>query len=201
MRAMRVPRRAGTPDEATGDDARLERLLQVEAPRLLSYFARRVQPVEDAADLLGDTMVVAWRRRAVVPHDEVEARMWLFGVARKVLSTHHRGSARRNALADRLRGEVAVSATSARRDGTRDDGGSDLTDDLAAALRHLTTAERDLIALVHWDGFTLAEAALLLHQSPGTIRSRYHRARRKLLSRLVAADGGRRVYELRGNAR
>lgn len=74
-------------------------LVARESSALLAYFARRVTPVEDAADLLGDTLVIVWRRQSSIPGDETRARMWLYGVARKVLSTHRRSTGRRHALA------------------------------------------------------------------------------------------------------
>jgi RNA polymerase sigma-70 factor (ECF subfamily) len=48
------------------------------APGLLAYFTRRVQQRDDAADLLGETMLVLWRRVADVPSDEQAARLWLY---------------------------------------------------------------------------------------------------------------------------
>jgi RNA polymerase sigma-70 factor (ECF subfamily) len=53
---------------------------------LLAYFSRRVTPVEDAADLLADTLMAVWRRVADLPADGTGARMWMFGVARRVCS-------------------------------------------------------------------------------------------------------------------
>jgi hypothetical protein len=41
-----------------------------------------------------------------------EARLWLYGVARRVLANHRRGETRRGALADRLRAELTVWAGS-----------------------------------------------------------------------------------------
>lgn len=181
MSASLLPGLPRTGNSASIEPFRLEDLLRTESPRLLAFFARRVRPAEDAADLLSETLLVAWRRKDAIPQDETEARMWLFGVARKILSTHHRGLSRRNTLADRLREELAVSSVTARADGAPDDGvASSRIDDLHEALTILKAEERDLVALVHWDGFSLAEAAILLNQRPATIRSRYSRARTKL---------------------
>jgi DNA-directed RNA polymerase specialized sigma24 family protein len=92
-------------------------LAEREAPRLLSYFERRVGVREDAADLLGETLLVLWRRSSDIPASDIEAAMWLFGVARRVLAGHRRGGKRRLALAERLRNELAVT--------------SDMTDEVA----------------------------------------------------------------------
>ena len=65
-------------------DARLTAALTEASPDLLAYLQRRVG-VDDAPDLLGETMVVAWRRASDLPGDPERARMWLFGIARKTL--------------------------------------------------------------------------------------------------------------------
>ncbi|ARC58207.1 ECF RNA polymerase sigma factor SigE [Frondihabitans sp. 762G35] len=185
MSRSTVPEASRTSPSAGAPTGSLEELLQAEAPRLLSFFARRVTPTEDAADLLGGTMLVAWRRREAIPVDGVEARMWLYGVARKVLSTHHRGLSRRIALADRLREEMASQPNVTVADGSRDNAAvGSLSESLSTAIDELKPAERDIIHLGHSDGFSLVEAAVLLRQRPATVRSRYHRARMKLKAAL-----------------
>lgn len=183
---MSIPTaRAASTKAPAADLVDLTQLLRKESPRLLSYFARRVDPTEDAADLLSQTMIVAWRRRDAIPHDETEARMWLFGVARKTLSTYRRGALRRSALNDRLRDELSTGTSSTWMGGTSQSDEADYrVDALREAMAGLKVEDRDIIVLVHWDGFTLAESATLLHQRPGTTRSRYHRARERLKSRL-----------------
>lgn len=52
----------------------------------------------DAADAVAETFLVAWRRLGEVP-DGREARLWLFGVCRRVLANHRRGELRRRHLA------------------------------------------------------------------------------------------------------
>ena len=51
---------------------------------LLRFVRRRVHPTH-AEDVVGDVMLVAWRRLDDVPADPSAARAWLFGVARKTL--------------------------------------------------------------------------------------------------------------------
>lgn len=155
------------------DAQRVEIVIRREAPALLAYFERRSDP-HDAADLLGETLLIAWRRVSALPADDEEARMWLFGVARRVLATSRRSSVRRQALADRLRGEASLHPAS-----------SETADDqLHAALADLSKLDAEIIRLLHWDGFTLNEIAQHLNRPPGTVRSRYSRARAALRRRL-----------------
>jgi RNA polymerase sigma-70 factor, ECF subfamily len=149
--------------------ARMEALADRLAPALLGYFARRVPEPADTADLVGETFLVLWRRTADVPEDPDAARMWAFGIARRVLSTYYRTGARRSALTARLRAELEVIAEDTHTDPQ--------VTALRASLDRLDPLDREIVRLVHWDGFTLAEAARLLGKRPGTVRSRYHRAR------------------------
>ena len=105
------------PAAASPDDRDVERMVRHEAPDLLAYLVRRTAHPDDAADLLAEVLVVVWRRVAVMPGQEEAARMWLFGIARKVLATHRRGLHRRSALADRLREELQTSVPAAGLDG------------------------------------------------------------------------------------
>lgn len=148
---------------------RIEAIIRREAPALLSYFERRCG-AQEAPDLLGETLLVAWRRRAAIPVDDQEARMWLFGVARRVLSTSRRSGVRREALADRLRQEAL----------TRAPAHTPRDSEVHEALARLSPLDAEIIRLLHWDGFSLVEIAHHLHRREGTIRSRYSRARQNL---------------------
>jgi RNA polymerase sigma-70 factor (ECF subfamily) len=69
---------------------------------ILGYALRRTTSPDDAADILAETFLTAWRRLDELPSGD-EARLWLYGVARRVLANFYRGERRRSALADRLR--------------------------------------------------------------------------------------------------
>ncbi|MFB9749558.1 RNA polymerase sigma factor [Leifsonia shinshuensis] len=169
-----IPVSAALTSAASGKaaQARAEEVIRREAPALVAYFERRTPP-SDAPDLLGETLLVAWRRAASLPADDQAARMWLFGVARRVLSTYHRGNIRRHALAERLRMEREAAPAASPHDS-----------ELSLALAELAPIDSEIIRLLHWDGFTLLEIAQHLGRPAGTIRSRYSRARTALRARL-----------------
>jgi RNA polymerase sigma-70 factor (ECF subfamily) len=81
---------------------RFRRVYAVNFEPLLAYAMRRVGQPEDAADVVAETFLVAWRRIGELP-PEAEARLWLYGVARRVLANHHRGGDRRDRLGERPR--------------------------------------------------------------------------------------------------
>jgi hypothetical protein len=74
---------------------------------LVAYAMRRVGTAEDAADVVAETMLIAWRRLDDVPPDD-EARLWLYGTARRVLANQRRAAVRRLRLNDELATEFAV---------------------------------------------------------------------------------------------
>jgi RNA polymerase sigma-70 factor (ECF subfamily) len=165
-----------TPD-GTSRSALVEQLARREAPRLLSFFTRRVTSPDDAADLVGETLVVLWRRERSVPADPTEARMWMFGVAQRVLSQHRRSATRSRELGERLAREVRATTIDASPDGF---------EDLRTAIAALRDPDKEIIRLVYWDGFTLVETARLLGMNAATVRSRHSRARASLQAHLEA---------------
>ena len=112
--------------------------------------------------------------------------MWCFGVARNVLRNHERGRRRRDALVERVREAIAIAAPPAF---------SEDELDLRAAIAALPPDLAELVRLVHWDGFTVAEAAELLGVPASTARSQHARAKALLREALAeeAAEGASRV--------
>ncbi len=148
---------------------RVADVLAATAPALLGYFVTRVDPREDAADLVSETLALVWRRAGRVPDDRDEAQRWIFGVARNVLRNHERGARRRDALAARLR-SVLVEAPP--------------TDDESVALRTMVASLpgelAELVRLVYWDGFSVEDAARHLGIPASTARGRHQRAKAAL---------------------
>ena len=157
-------------------DDRVQALAERLAPDLLNYFARRVTPAADAADLLNDTLLVICRRAPHLPTDDRQARLWAFGVARKVLAGQRRSTRRRSALVTRLQEELEQTGGVGQQDRS--------VEHLHTALAALDPLDQEIIRLVHWEGFSQAEVAQILHRPAGTIRSRYARARSALRSEL-----------------
>ncbi|TDD91094.1 RNA polymerase subunit sigma-24 [Actinomadura darangshiensis] len=76
---------------------------------LLAYALRRCETPEDAADVVAETFATAWRRAADMPAGD-EARLWLYGVARRVLANHRRGVQRHSLKTAALRAELRPAA-------------------------------------------------------------------------------------------
>lgn len=144
---------------------------------VLGYLVRRVQQPDDATDLLADVFLVAWRRLDEVPRGD-EARLWLFGVARKSLLNHRRRMFRRRNLGEKL-SQHSPPATAPRLDVVVDD-------DLRRALRRLSVRDRELLTLTAWEGLSPEQIGEMLNVSAGTARVRLHRARKRLRKLLDA---------------
>lgn len=157
-------------------DDRLEALIRANASDLLAYLERRIDPRADAADILSEALIVAWKKVGRAPVDEIAARMWLFGITRNILLNARRAASRRLTATTRLREQLALG-----------DVPKDPDDAVAvrAAVQGLPKDLRELIELVHWEGFTIAEAAGITSVSPSTARSRYAAAKERLRNALV----------------
>lgn len=156
---------------------RIAQAVREHAPGVLAYLARRVEREHDAADLLAETLLTVWRRAASLPREDDEIRPWMFGIARRVLMHHYRSMARQRALADRLRSILSASPHPGF-------SGDTEHDELRSAVAALDAVDRDIIGLVHWEGFSLVEASRILKMKESTVRSRYHRAKATLRERL-----------------
>lgn len=146
---------------------------------LLSYLRRRVQHQEDAADLLGRVLLALWEKSARLPTNDLDARMWCFGIARNILREHYRHAVRELALVDGLRSHLRTSSSE---HGAADGVAEEKMDAEAVrqALGALDRRSRELLILIHWDGFTIADAARLLSMNESTARTRHARALRRL---------------------
>lgn len=157
------------------DPARFGEVVQANGPDLHAYLARRVGPV-DAGDALSEVYATAWRRRAKLPADDTEARMWLYGVAANIVRNAQRGQQRRRSLLDRVRRQAEVP----------EGGVEGLADAVQDAIARLRDRQAELVRLRHWEGFTLQEAATILGIPASTARSRYAAAREQLRQLLTA---------------
>jgi RNA polymerase sigma-70 factor (ECF subfamily) len=152
--------------------ARFSRLYREHGRAVLAYALRRVAEPEDAADVVAETFLVAWRRFAEVPVDE-EARLWLYGVARLVLANLERSERRRTRLGARL-AETLGSEIATHRAAEGEAA------EVLRAMAGLEAGDRELLMLVSWEGLAPTEAARVLGISALATRSRLHRARRRL---------------------
>jgi RNA polymerase sigma-70 factor (ECF subfamily) len=159
------------------DDPRLfAGLFDRHAAAVHRYLGRRVGDLAD--DLLSETFLIAFRRRAEYRSERVEARPWLIGIATNLVHGHVRTEQRRyRALARAAAEPVHHGADPG--DSTDRLAAQALRGPLAGALAGLKGRDRDVLLLFAWGQLGYEEIAAVLDVPVGTVRSRLHRARRQ----------------------
>jgi RNA polymerase sigma-70 factor (ECF subfamily) len=143
---------------------------------LMRYLGRRA-PAADADDVMGDVLLTLWRRLDDVP--QVDPLPWCYGVARRALANHRRGSERRGRLLERLRRQPPAVV---------DLSGADEQPELAAALAALPDADRELLVLWAWEQLEPREIATVLQITPNAASVRLSRARKKVARHMTRKD-------------
>ncbi|MFF0306697.1 RNA polymerase sigma factor [Streptosporangium sp. NPDC004379] len=145
------------------------------------FAAQRLGP-SLADDVAAETFLIAFDRRKRYDLSRDDARPWLYGIVTNLLSRHHRAEARRyRALsrthlrdvdddhADRVAGRLDAQAH---------------REPLMAALAKVSKAHRDALLLVAWAGLSHEEAAEALGITSAGVRTRLHRARKRIRAAL-----------------
>lgn len=156
------------------------------AEPLMAYFYRRTFDPEVAADLVAETLAVAFLRRRSYQDVGRPGGAWLYGIARRELS--------------RFRRRLRVEARALRRLGVErpplDDesivrieemvDAAGLRSQLSAALAALGSEQRRAVQLRVVEDRSYAEVASVLGCSEGAARVRVHRALRRMSEHLEA---------------
>ena len=160
------------------DGERFTALYELTNERIAAYALRRCTTPEDAADLVAETYLVAWRRIDVVPsgHDGL---LFLYVTARQLLSNQSRRVQRDDALIVRLADELRT----ARHD-PHDEAALTALERLMALPGDL----RELLMLAGWEGLNARDLGRVLGCSATAARIRLHRARARLQAESTARD-------------
>lgn len=151
-------------------------MASVYAP-LQRYLRRRTDAVS-ADDILGDVLLVMWRRVDDIPADAALA--WCYGVARGCLANSVRRAQRQQRLLRRLSQVVEPPVMAASDD-----------PDLDEALAALPAADREVLRLWAWEQLAHREIAVVLDTTPNAVSIRLHRATRRLREQLTSRKDGR----------
>lgn len=141
----------------------------------------RVSDLEEAEDLGMAVFELAWTR---LRGGETVALPWLYRCARNVVGNEYHRRNRNARLHLRLVSDYEVNSLVFAED--RDP-------QLAAAVKTLPVADREIVAMVYWYDLTLREAAEVLGVSEASVKMRMSRLRRRLrilLSPLRAVNEG-----------
>jgi RNA polymerase sigma-70 factor (ECF subfamily) len=158
--------------------ARFDTVVRGVVEPLRRFLARRTDAAT-ADDVLGDTLLVLWRRYDELPGEPLP---FAYGVARLCLANAERGARRRRRLAGRI----------ATLDPPREEPDPVGDDRLGEALAALSAEDAELLRLWAWEQLTPGEIATVLAVTENAVAIRLHRARGRLrdLLRKMDAVGG-----------
>lgn len=155
--------------------SRFEAVYRRTYEQILGYAVRRCSSPEDAADVVAETYVIAWRRIIELPDGEA-GKLWLYGVARRVLANHRRSERRRltrhTELTDEIEHLYAAPSDHSEQHGVDE------------AMDMLADSDREVLALTLWEGLDAGEIATVLDCSRNAARIRLHRARKRFAKAL-----------------
>jgi RNA polymerase sigma factor (sigma-70 family) len=191
----------GTEDHQRDAERRFAALYQAYYRPILAYAVRRVAPGEDAADVVADVFTTAWRRIGELPEAPAD-RLWLYGVAQRVIAGRRRSARRLFHLTARLRADVGTRQPGQLASGQPEPGQPGpgqpgpgqpglrdaIADRVVAALDRLSVREREALQLVLWEELSHAEAAQVLGCSANAVAIRVHRAKTRLRRELSATE-------------
>jgi RNA polymerase sigma factor (sigma-70 family) len=169
-----------------GSDDAFGELFDRYAGRIFAYCFQRTADRAVAEDLTSIVFLEAWRRRRDATFTDDLVRAWLFAIATNVLRNQHRSQRRyRSAMARLPRGAVQPDFA--------EESDSRLTAEQAMreimdVVDTIPKIERDCLALCTWQGLSSREAAVALGVAPETVRSRLHRAHKRLRDALGSTD-------------
>jgi len=201
MAEREEPRVPGTTDHQRDKERRFAALYQAYYRPILAYAVRRVEAAEDAADVVADVFTTAWRRIDELP-DAPADRLWLYGVAQRVVAGRRRSARRLGRLIARLRADSSTRPLSQPGPGQPGPGQPGpgqpgrgqpglrdaMSDRVLAALGRLSDREREALQLVLWEELSHADAAQVLGCSANAVAIRVHRAKARLRGELSATE-------------
>ncbi len=155
--------------------------------RWLQRFAHGLaRDADDAADLVQDTLVEAWRDPPA--NREAPLRPWLAGVLRNRFRMRKRSERRREAREEH--GPVAAAQPSPDAEQAR----LEVLESLLGALRKLPAQDQRIVVRRFFNEESAAEIGRDLDLPPATVRSRIHRSLSRLRTSLDRRHGDRKAW-------
>jgi RNA polymerase sigma-70 factor (ECF subfamily) len=168
-----------------GGELDFDALYRASAPKVARWAARLGGPTIDAADVVQEVFIVAYRRQSTLrPH--VKPTTWLFGITLRVVQAQRRKQRVRKWFT-RLRAPGEAWAFS----GPTPIESLEQKRAEAKAYRILDTMSpkyRDAFVLFELEGLSTLQIAELLGKNHATVKVWLHRARAQFVERLARAD-------------
>jgi RNA polymerase sigma-70 factor, ECF subfamily len=174
------------PDQLQGiahDGLAFEAFYRENVEAVQRFIARRVADPHLAADLTADVFLALVDAAPSYREERGTPKAWLFGIARVVVASQSRRSARERHATARIAGRRLLDGDDVARIQARIDAAAQARA-LYVALGRLPDGERAVLELVALDELSVTEAAAALGIRNVTARVRLHRARTSLRAQL-----------------
>jgi RNA polymerase sigma-70 factor (ECF subfamily) len=163
-----------------GDRQAFERLLTPLLPRLFSVAYHLTQHRDDAADVVQDSAVKAWRAIGGF-REEADFSTWVLRIVRNTVLDDVKRASRRHEEPTETLPEAPVHVTEPRAER------SELAAVMGRYVMELSEKLREPLVLYDLEGYSYEEIAEVLDLNLGTVKSRLNRARLALRERILAA--------------
>jgi len=162
-----------------GDATAFDRLAARWHPRILRHATRLTRDADAAGDIAQDTWMAVVRGLGRL-RDPARFGPWALRIA---------GRKAADWIGSRVRARArAAQAEDAPGAALPDTQADERIGRLRAAFRTLAAADRLLMTLYYVEGYSVAEAAIILEVPPGTVKSRLFHARERLRAELEVSD-------------
>ncbi len=158
-----------------GKEAALATLHDRHAAELWRFAMRLTHDREQAADVVQEVLLRAWKDPGLLDRDDAAARAWLFTATRNLVIDRWRSAQSRHEVTAAVMPEQSES-----------DATSRVLDRwlIAEALTTLSDEHRAVIGAAYFEGRTVADIAGRLRIPEGTVKSRLHYGLRMLRLKL-----------------
>ncbi len=152
------------------------------------YVARRIWNQSDAEDLIADVFATAWRKRSKRPARAEDEILWLYVIARNLVSNFVRSSKSKALLTERIRSEPLNGSLPESED-------TEQLGELRIHIQRLSERDKELIRLRYWEELSYRDIALVLSCTEKAAGIRVMRARRRLAESMSEAFETRAITE------
>lgn len=166
---------------AQGDREAFAELIRRHRSSLASLIRRLVADLDEAEDLLQETLVQSWLNIGSVRTPE-RVQAWLLQVARNLCRDYHKSAQRRARPANHR--ELGTYLNRYGRAAPPEP----IAAEVREAMRSLSSAEREVVQLFYMQGLTIKEICACTQSRVGTIKSRLFTARHHLRSFFGVSD-------------
>jgi RNA polymerase sigma-70 factor (ECF subfamily) len=159
-----------------GDEVALSRLLEAVRPRVYRWALIQTGSPDDAEDIVQEALLRAARALGSFNH-AARITTWLHAIVRSTAADWRRTRKRRGALLRQRSSPEEVTR--------QPEPAGALLDVVRGNLGTLPARQREVFDLIDLQGYTPAEAAVMLAMNGATVRVHLLRARRKLRTRIL----------------